>query len=134
MGNSIGLPGGDSCAVNETAFRYLKLIQEIEGFSYDSVVDFFAAQAGQIYTPPLKPKKSFMYQWHKKNKGNKLKKAAENVQKTDTDSKSVIDTIKHEYKYTFWDIDRTVAFYMYVLIRAMSTVDATQSIVSLLCN
>ena len=88
-------------AVNETAFRYLKLIQEIEVLdfsfnmfvvSYDSVVDFFAAQAGQIYTPPLKPKKSFMYQWHKKNKGNKLKKAAENVQKIDTDSKSVIDT------------------------------------------
>eukprot|EP01084_Bolivina_argentea_P126324 223694_1 len=86
VGNSISLPGGDISAVNENAFKYLKLIQDIQvidfsfnmfSISYDSIIDFFAAQAGQIYNPPPKPKKSYLSQWTANNK-NKIENANEN--------------------------------------------------------
>eukprot|EP01084_Bolivina_argentea_P198442 339803_1 len=119
IGNSISLPGGDLSAVNETAFKYLKLIQDIEVLdfsfnmfmvSYEAIIDFFAAQAGQIYNPPPKPKRNYLSHWNaKQNTKDKNEKLNHNpkANESDRNSNTQSDVNNTNIESTTQDIDNT---------------------------
>ena len=105
IGNTITLPGGDMSCVTDDEFKYLNLIRDIEvidfsfnlaNVSYPAIVNFFAAQAGQVYTPPTKPKRKYVWKMKKKKKPIK-DKADTNRNQNDTPNDTVIQNDNHNH-------------------------------------